>query len=107
MIRTPLEDPTYTPKHPPVGGRIPAVVERWGPRSQRRWFRRFGRNLATPLASLTAAEYQRHLDIIDAMHVHSLEHAGPCCAGCFLEREETGIPVNDHGCCCQSTRQEV
>ncbi|MFE3202226.1 hypothetical protein [Embleya sp. NPDC059237] len=104
MTLAPLEDPTYTPKHQPTGGRIPAVVARWGPRSQLRWYRRFDRDLVTPL---DAPARQRHNDTIDSMYVHSLEHVGPCCSACFSEFEETGIPVNEYGCCCRSTRPKV
>ncbi len=41
----PLDDPAYTPAHPPVDGLVPDVVEKWGAASQVRWFRRFGATL--------------------------------------------------------------
>lgn len=52
----PLNDHRYEPQHPPTpGGGIPWVVKRWAPRSQIRWFRRFGHHLAVlPLAEWNA-----------------------------------------------------
>lgn len=87
----PLEDPRYDPVHKPQEGRVPPVIERWGPASQLRWFRRFGGEL-NPMEDL------------GAYWCTSEEHPGPCCISCQWEAyEDTGV-VMDGYCCCQDQR---
>lgn len=71
-LPAPLDDPAYTPLHPPVGGQVPAVVEKRGMRSQLRWFRRFRRELA-PRRGWSP------------YYVDSEHHRGLCCDRCFEE----------------------
>jgi hypothetical protein len=87
----PLDDPTYEPKHPPVGGGIPAVVAKWGPRSQLRWFRRFGRQLGL----------RRDWD---QYYVHSEHHRGVCCFSCEEEAWHGEGAMLDGWCCCHDGR---
>lgn len=89
-VTAPLEDPTYRPKYPPVDGRIPAVVERWGPRSQVRWFRRFGEQLGS-----------RPVAVWDRYYVDSVAHRGLCCTSC-LDDEYEGYGGYSSGCCCKA-----
>ncbi|MET9086148.1 hypothetical protein ABZX77_30455 [Streptomyces sp. NPDC004237] len=90
-LPAPLDDPTYTPQHPPVDGQVPAVVAKWGPRSQIRWFRRFGRELAP------RRDWSQY-------HVHSEHHLGTCCDSCFDEYlDGTGVQL-DGWCCCRDQR---
>lgn len=88
MELTPLTRPDYQPKHPPVDGKIPDVVARWGKASQLRWFRRFWKEIG-PLESL------------GAFWCTSEHHRGPCCPPC--QGEDGGV-VADGYCCCQDTR---
>lgn len=91
MSRAPLNDPTYVPAHPPVDGRVPDVVAKWGQRSQLRWFRRFRSDLA-PSGDLSRYFCQ------------SEHHRGPCCSSCESEAEDGfGIWV-DGWCCCRDER---
>lgn len=83
----PLEDPSYVPLHPPVDGRVPAVVARWGPRSQVRWFRRFFR-------SLRPATF-------DGLFTSSVAHYGGCCHSCFEDGWDAVA------CCCKGYALEV
>lgn len=87
----PLEDPAYQPLHPPVDGRMPAVVTRWGPRSQLRWFARFRRHLGPR-------------EDVSAHWVDSPRHRGSCCPGCLTEQEE-GRYYLDDDCCCREVEQ--
>ena len=82
----PLARPDYVPEHPPIDGRVPAVVERWGPASQVRWFARF----LAALQPLPASEWQR-------WHIHSEQHRGPCCISCEQDGEHF-----DSACCCRA-----
>lgn len=87
----PLEDPAYEPLHPPVDGQIPDVVEKWGPRSQLRWFRRFGQQL----------EPRRDWD---RWYCSSTEHRDLCCYSC-KEESWYGVGVMMDGwCCCLAIR---
>jgi hypothetical protein len=87
----PLEDPTYEPKHPPVGGGVPPVVAKWGPRSQVRWFRRFAQQLSP----------RRDWD---RFFCSSVEHVGPCCFSCDEElMQGEGVQL-DGWCCCRDGR---
>jgi hypothetical protein len=86
---SPLDDPAYEPEHPPVAGQIPAVVARWGPRSQVRWFRRFGAVLG------------RRRDW-DRYYCHTEHHLGLHCTSC---EEEGDMGTQGFGyCCCQDKR---
>ncbi len=89
--RTPLEDPAYQPEHPPIGRDIPDVIAKWGPRSQLRWFQRYGRQLG--------ARKDWHLYYCTSPH-----HRGLCCFSCDDELEH-GIGVQMDGwCCCRDER---
>jgi hypothetical protein len=88
---TPLEDPDYVPKHPPVDGRIPDVVAKWGKPSQLRWFRRFAGDLH-PLENLAA------------YWVTSEHHRGSCCVSCHWEFGEGIGVIQDGYCCCRDGR---
>jgi hypothetical protein len=66
-----LDDPGYHPKHPPINGRIPAVVHRFGPRTQIRWFSQYRRMLRWPWPA-----------IADQFYLTSLDHTGLCCHMC-------------------------
>ncbi|MET9385319.1 hypothetical protein ABZY09_30670 [Streptomyces sp. NPDC002928] len=90
----PLEDPAYEPEHPPVGGGVPAVVARWGARSQVRWFTRFWRELRFP-------------QDLSGFWVFSEHHRGPCCLSCeseFLDGFQGGGLMADGWCCCHDSR---
>lgn len=88
---TPLEDPTYQPKYPPVNGCIPDVIVKWGKRSQLRWFLRFGRQLG----------FRKDWG---AYYASSEYHRGLCCASCEDEYEAgTGVMM-DGLCCCRDER---
>lgn len=92
---SPLNDPDYQPKHPPVDGVVPDVVRRWGKRSQLRWFWRFWREVN-----------YRIQDITD-MWVDSEHHRDRCCGSCLAEwdEEEGGRGVcMDGWCCCHDKR---
>lgn len=92
---TPLEDPNYQPKHPPINGTVPWVVGCWGPRSQLRWFTRFRRELKPRPRAW--AEY----------HCESLEHKDTCCLQC---EDPAGDSPSDRWygeeCCCRGYRRE-
>lgn len=90
-MATPLEDPTYDPVHKPLAGIVPSVVEKWGPRSQVRWFKRF-RN-----------ELYRFARIAEHFYTESVEHKGDCCWSCVSEKNE-GYHYLDDCCCCRSER---
>lgn len=83
---SPLNDPDYVPLHPPIGGRVPAVVERFGPRTQIRWFQRFRDQLQRPV---DGSRY----------HTESLLHRDWCCWQC--EGDEWTEPWDGPGCCCR------
>lgn len=87
MPIAPLDDPSYVPAHSPVDSAIPDVVERWGPRSQLRWFRRFGARLG------------RRKDW-DRFYCQSEHHRGFCCYSCH----EEGL-AGDGWCCCLDERK--
>ena len=89
--RAPLDDPTYMPEHPPVDGVIPPVVARWGPASQRRWFRRFWRELADQQGW-------------DSFYCSSEYHLGSCCYSCGDEAEMGSGVAQDGWCCCRDER---
>lgn len=91
ISRPPLEDPAYDPVHKPINRRPPAVVAKWGPVSQLRWFRRFWADL-TPIRE----------DDLKNFYCHSDQHKGACCASCLSEQED-GYYYTD-GCCCRSER---
>lgn len=84
---TPLEDPDYEPRHPPVGSRIPLVVQKWGAPSQMRWFARYG----SALGRLPYDAWDRH-------YVSTDKHRGLCCHRCDEE-----IWYGDD-CCCKASR---
>jgi hypothetical protein len=88
---TPLEDPSYVPRHPPIDGTIPGVLVRWGARSQLRWFARYGTQLTYGVSK-----------IWEDYHVTSVEHPGVCCVPCGTEGEWWDGPE----CCCQALSKE-
>lgn len=93
-MSAPLEDPAYTPAHPPVDGQVPDVIAKWGPRSQLRWFRRFGTQLGRRKGW-------------DLFYCESEHHRGLCCGSCWDEWQAgTGVMV-DGWCCCQAIREET
>ncbi len=83
-----LDDPAYEPLHPPVDGKIPDVVRKWGSASQRRWFARYAPELGV-------LPYETW----DAYHVLSGDHRGLCCWQCETEEHWDG-----EGCCCKKLR---
>ncbi|MER6350647.1 hypothetical protein ABT186_02025 [Streptomyces sp. NPDC001634] len=92
MSIAPLDDPAYEPKHPPVGGRIPDVVAKWGPRSQLRWFRRFRDQLTAYWDSYDYYSETEH-------------HRGGCCDSC-MEDAAAGYEDLPDVCCCYALRDE-
>jgi hypothetical protein len=94
VIRAPLEDPSYQPRHPPLpGGGIPPVVERWGPRSQLRWFTRYyGQLKPRPSAQW------------DRWHCDSEHHHGLCCPSCIEDINDGYQDPFEFDCCCRSLR---
>lgn len=88
-MTAPLDDPTYTPAHPPADGKIPKVVAKWGARSQLRWFRRFSDQLG------------RRRDW-DRFYCQSERHRGFCCTSCFDEYQDGYGVMVDGWCCCRS-----
>lgn len=94
MSDAPLDDAAYEPEHPPVDGQIPDVVVRFGPRTQIRWFQRFGEQLG------------KRKDW-DDYHCQSEHHRGFCCGSCVGEFEDGyhgGGVIADGWCCCRDTR---
>ena len=91
----PLEDPDYQPLHPPVNGLIPDVVEKWGPRSQRRWFDRFNDQVRAQPYSV----WERY-------YCSSTEHRGTCCSSCESDFWE-GYGGDIDRCCCRAYRSEA
>lgn len=96
----PLDDPTYQPQHPPVDGRVPDVVVKWGAASQLRWFRRF----QGQFKPMPAAEWGR-------FHCESEHHRGMCCGSC-LDDYDGGYdypPEDGEGnplCCCKALQDD-
>lgn len=88
MTIAPLEDPAYKPLHPPVNGRVPGVVAKWGPRSQLRWFDRFAGQLK-PMPH----------KVWDQFYCVVLAHRGQCCTSCLQDKED-GYGGDIDGCCC-------
>lgn len=89
----PLDDPRYVPAHPPVVGRVPDVVAKWGPKSQARWFRRFRDQVGSqPIA------------VWDAHYCASEHHRGQCCYSCGDEYLDGYGDDLDGRCCCQDER---
>lgn len=93
MPTAPLDDPAYVPVHQPTGGAVPDVVERWGPRSQLRWFRRFGTQLGW-----------RH--DWDRFYCTSEHHRGLCCSSCFDEYQDGYGIMMGAWCCCLDERNK-
>jgi hypothetical protein len=96
VSRPPLEDPSYEPKYPPVDGKIPAEVSKFGPETQLRWFKRFSGDLDQ------GYNYYDYYTI-------SEHHRGPCCGSCVVEYEENqgtnyGSVIDDGWCCCRDGR---
>lgn len=89
----PLDDPRYQPQHPPINGAVPWVVNRWGPRSQLRWFRRFRDSLDTRWVQW------------DCYYCVSVEHRGGCCVSC-LDEEYAGYGGSASGCCCKAREEK-
>jgi hypothetical protein len=90
----PLDDPRYEPKHPPRNGCIPSGVERWGARSQVRWFNRFFDSL------IKQQEWARY-------YVFSTQHTGSCCSSCLDDVNEGYEPYDADRCCCRAERPPV
>jgi hypothetical protein len=86
---TPLEDPAYSPANPPVDGRVPDVVAKWGPASQLRWFNRY----RSQLEPMPPAEWDRFYCTTD-------DHRGSCCSSCS-DDYLNGYSYVD-GCCCRA-----
>lgn len=85
-MKAPLEDPAYEPLHPPVDGLVPDVVERWGPRSQLRWFERYHSALKPQPTS-----------VWERFYVSSVSHRGDCCISCIEDGE-----YFENYCCCKA-----
>lgn len=86
----PLDDPRYVPANPPFKGTVPDVVAKWGPRSQRRWFRRF-RGEIKPMRHEEWARF----------YCSSETHRGLCCVSCVADQEE-GYYDMPGRCCCKA-----
>jgi hypothetical protein len=71
----PLEDPDYSPLHPPVDGNIPDVVAKWGPRSQLRWFDRY----ASQLKPQKISRWNEFYCSVEG-------HRGECCSSCLQDK---------------------
>jgi len=93
MTLAPLEEPAYEPRYRPENGRPPAVVAKWAPRSQLRWFRRF----YDELTAMRFEEWAR-------FYCESVEHRGICCVSCRSDEDYFGWPVYDDHCCCVGYR---
>ena len=91
----PLDDPAYVPQHPPVNGTVPDVVAKWGPRSQRRWFRRYNGQLQ----AMPHSEWAR-------FYCSSEEHRGLCCGSC-LDDDEMGYGSGIDECCCYALKEKM
>jgi hypothetical protein len=91
----PLDDPAYIPQHQPDRGTVPDVIARWGPRSQLRWFRRFGGQLRPQPAAYW-----------DPFYCSSEDHRGDCCVSCIADQEE-GYGSVDGACCCRGIPGEA
>lgn len=92
MDLPPLENPAFEPEHPPVDGRVPVVVARWGAASQLRWFARFFDALAPmPLS---------HWDLFYCV---SAEHRGTCCPSCLQDRADGNFNLDE--CCCRALKE--
>src|SRR4051812_43977328 len=63
----PLNDPDYAPAYPPIDGRVPPEVARFGPRSQLRWFARHFDMLRDTSARA-----------LDDYYINSTMHTGAC-----------------------------
>lgn len=85
----PLENPRYQPKHPPIDGRVPDVVEKWGPRSQLRWFDRY----RSQLRPMPPKEWNR-------FYCSSTQHRGGCCYSCGDDRDMGFDDLGLEHCCC-------
>jgi hypothetical protein len=97
----PLDDPDYQPLHPPVRGRVPDVVKRWGKASQLRWWRRYRSELYEQIEALPLQEklgIPRHDDV--EYWCQSEHHKGFCCYSCF----EDGEAGYADWCCCRDER---
>lgn len=95
MSAAPLDDPAYEPKHPPINGKVPDVVAKWGPRSQLRWFRRYRHKVGAQPVSVWNAHY-----------CTSEHHLGQCCTSCEQEYLDGyhGSVASDGWCCCKDDR---
>jgi hypothetical protein len=93
MSTPPLEDPAYVVKHPPVEGRVPDVVAKWGPKSQLRWFTRFQ-------GQLKPAPHSEW----DRFYCASEAHRGECCVSC-IDDFNAGYREIDE-CCCIALRED-
>ena len=92
---SPLNDPSYQPQHRPVRGVIPPVVEKWGARSQVRWFARYGREIKAMPSSAW-----------DQFHVDSSMHKGMCCESCIEDANEGHGLYDPEVCCCVGLRAQ-
>jgi hypothetical protein len=90
VSEAPLDDPEYDPQIKPVRGDVPDVVAKWGPRSQRRWFRRFYRELRPQKPAYW-----------DRFYCESEDHIGPCCISCG---EDGDMGDLDGKCCCHAIK---
>src|SRR4051812_32211027 len=85
----PLNDPDYSPAYPPVDGRVPPEVGKFGPRSQLRWFTRYFDVLRDTSGRA-----------LDGYYVNSTMHTGACCGPC-TDDEQYGYFIDD-ACCCRA-----
>jgi hypothetical protein len=91
---SPLEDPSYDPVHKPIDGAVPSVVEKWGPRSQLRWFNRFHDQLRPQ-----PTEYWRRFNC------SSIQHKGNCCPSCLDDQWYGYDSWSEEHCCCRGYRE--
>lgn len=87
----PLNDSSYEPEHPPVDGKIPDVVARFGKHTQLRWFKRF-------LGEFTEPED------LSQYYVTSEHHKDTCCMSCISEFENDYGVILEGWCCCRDER---
>ena len=92
--KSPLNDRQYRPVNLPVNGKAPEGIEKWGPKSQVRWFHRFyGQVLGT------------HAYWND-YYIDSTQHRGLCCESCMEDEQNGYRDWDEEVCCCRAMKDE-